>query len=160
MFRFLMLFAILLSAEAASAAPPPSGLWLTQDRGGVIAVDPCDDKLCARIAGIVLDHPTDPTPVDYRGVSQCHLPLIDDAVQTGPNMWRGHITDPRNGSVYRVQLSMQGDGTLALPGYLGIPLLGQTEIWTRYTGGLPNDCRLTKPDADTIVTQQRGRPAG
>jgi hypothetical protein len=107
-----------------------------------------------------LDPPDDPTPVDYRGVSQCHLPLITDARQVGPNLWRGHITDPRNGSVYRVQLSVEGDGTLALRGYLGIPLLGQTEIWTRYIGRLPNDCRLTKPDADTIVTQQRGRPAG
>jgi uncharacterized protein (DUF2147 family) len=152
MIRYLMLFALLLPIRALSATPP-AGLWLTQDRDGVIAVEPCGDRLCARIDGVILDHPGDRTPVDYRGVSQCHLPLITDAVQAGPNLWKGHITDPRNGSVYRVELYLERNGNLALRGYLGIPLLGQTETWTHYAGKLPNDCRLTQAADGAVVTR-------
>jgi len=153
MIRFFAFLALLLPVQAASAGPPIGGLWLTQDRDGVIGVEPCGDKLCARIEGFFLDHPTDPTPVDYRGVSQCHLALISDAAQVEPNLWKGHIIDPRNGSVYRAELSLKGNGTLALRGYLGIPLLGQTQTWTRYTGSVPEDCRVTQPAGPPVVTR-------
>ena len=153
MTRFLACLLLLLPIRAASAESPPTGLWLTQDHDGVIAVEPCDGELCARIEGVVLDHPNDPTPVDYRGVSQCHLPLITDARQTGPNLWKGHITDPRNGDVYDVELYPEPGGNLALRGYLGVPLLGRTQTWTRYAGTVPDDCRLTKPDGGAEVTR-------
>ncbi len=103
--------------------------------------------------GFILDHPSDPTPVDYRGVSQCHLPLITDAVQVEPNLWKGHITNPRNGDVWRVELYPERDGNLALRGYLGVPLLGQTQTWTRYDGKVPEDCRVTKPVGGNVVTR-------
>lgn len=156
MFRYLVVLALLLPADAALAGPAVEGLWLTEDHDGVIAVEPCDsgdDKLCARIEGVFLDHPSDPTPVDYRGVSQCHLPLITDAVRVGPNFWKGHITNPRNGDVWAVEMYPERDGNLALRGYLGVPLLGQTQTWTRYDGKVPEDCRLAKPVGGNVVTR-------
>jgi uncharacterized protein (DUF2147 family) len=156
MYRYLAIFALMLPVHAAAASPSVEGLWLTQDHDGVIAVAPCaagDGKLCARIEGVMLDHADDPTPVDYRGVSQCHLPLIADAVQVEPNLWKGHITNPRNGDVWRVELYPERDGNLALRGYLGVPLLGQTQTWTRYGGTVPEDCRLTKPAGGDVVTR-------
>ncbi|WP_158258375.1 DUF2147 domain-containing protein [Rhodopila globiformis] len=150
---------LLLPLPAAAVVPPMAGLWLTQDHDGVIGVEPCGDKLCARIAGFFLDHPADPTPLDYRGVSQCHLPLISDAGQVAPNLWKGHITDPRNGSVYHVELWLTPEGALALRGYLGIPLFGQTQTWTRYAGTVPADCRLTPPAGHPEVVRPGGGAA-
>jgi uncharacterized protein (DUF2147 family) len=144
---------MLLLPCGALAAPSPDGLWLTQDHDGIIGVAPCDGRLCARIDGFVLDHADDRTPVDYRGVSQCHLALITDAEQVEPNLWKGHITNPRNGSVYQVELRVDGDGHLALRGFIGIPLLGQTQTWTRYDGKVPEDCRVTKPDGGAVVSR-------
>jgi uncharacterized protein (DUF2147 family) len=140
--RLLALVFLALSIQSAGAGPPPTGLWLTQDREGVIAVAPCGSNLCARIVGVVLDHPDDKMPVDRQGVTQCNLPLITDARQVQPNLWQGHITDPRSGDHYGVELRLDPRGTLALRGYLGIPLLGRTQIWTRYAGRVPSDCRL------------------
>ncbi len=142
MLRCLAVALLLLSVQSSIAAPALVGLWLTQDRGGVIRISSCDGGLCAQIAGIVLDHPNDPTPVDYRGVSQCHLPLITDARQVQPNLWKGHILDPRNGGIYGVELHLDPQGNLALRGFLGIPLLGHTQTWNRYPGSVPKDCRL------------------
>jgi uncharacterized protein (DUF2147 family) len=138
----VMLLAVPVSALHATTSPVPTGLWLTQDRGGIIAINPCRDRLCARIVGVVLDHATDAMPVDYRGVSQCGLSLISDALQVGPGLWKGHILDPRDGSLYGVELRLDPHGRLALRGFLGIPLFGRTEIWTRFNGAVPPDCRM------------------
>ena len=148
--RLVLLLIAALTPSLASLAQPgepasPFGLWRTQDGGGVIAIARCGAALCAHIAGIVLDHPDDPTPLDNRGASQCGLALIDDATETEPGLWTGHIRDPRNGMVFGVELRPRPDGTLALRGYLGIALLGRTETWTRYPGDVPADCRLIPP---------------
>lgn len=148
----LFLIGFLLSSTPAFADPSIIGYWLTQDRDGVIAVTRCDnDMLCGRIVGFFLDRPGDATPVDYRGVSQCHLALFADVRQVRPNLWKGHITDPRNGSVYGVELSLQRNGTLALRGFLGIPLLGRTQTWTRYDGRVPADCRIMAPPDVSVM---------
>jgi uncharacterized protein (DUF2147 family) len=140
-----------VAAAAAIKTGDPAGLWLTQDRGGVISVARCGPHLCARIAGVVLDQPSDPMPVDYQGTSQCGLELISDAAEVKPNLWRGHIRDPRNGSVWSVQIWVNPDGTFALRGFLGVSVLGRTETWTRYRGVVPADCRLSPADIVAVA---------
>src|SRR5271157_891252 len=109
-FRLMAAAVLLVFSLTAEAASLPTGLWLTQGRDGVIKVSPCDGGLCAQIVGMFLDHPTDPTPVDYRGISQCHLELISDAKPIRPNLWKGHIFDPRNGRIYGVELHLDARG--------------------------------------------------
>jgi uncharacterized protein (DUF2147 family) len=145
MLRFLAVALLLLPIRQSQAAPPITGLWLTQGHDGVMAVSSCGSYLCVRLVGVFLDHPTDPTPVDYRGVTQCNLPLVADARQIQPNLWKGHITDPRDGRVWGVELHVDPRGNLALRGFLGVPLLGQTQTWTRYPGTPPTDCRIVAP---------------
>jgi len=43
----------------------------------------------------------------------------------------GTIYDPENGKTYSCTLSLKDKNTLKLRGYIGISLLGRTEIWTR-----------------------------
>jgi uncharacterized protein (DUF2147 family) len=143
----LLLICLLFCTAPAYAQPAITGLWLTQHRDGVIQIFDCNNGLCGRIVGFFLDRPSDPSPRDYRGVSQCDLPLIIDARPIRPNLWKGHIIDPRNGKVYGVEMHVMPQGNLALRGFLGIPLLGQTQIWTRYHGYVPPDCRITPPPA-------------
>ena len=139
----VLALSLAIAATRAAAGPPPAptGRWLTQDGDAVIEVLRCGDALCGRIVGMRLDHPTDPAPVDWRGNSQCGLMILNDA-QPEDDGWFGRITDPSNGSVWQVRLTAAPDGTLHLRGYVGIPLLGQTQVWTHYTGPVPSDCRL------------------
>ena len=150
------LFFLLLAATSAEAQPGPIGLWLTKGRDAVIAIAPCGGGLCGRMVGVFLDHPSDRMPMDYRGVSQCGLPLITEARQVEPNLWKGHIVDPRNGIVYGAELHLDRSGDLALRGFLGIPLLGQTQTWTRYTGRVPADCRIAT--SSTVAQEGAGLP--
>jgi len=49
-----------------------------------------------------------------------------------PSEWSGGtIYDPSTGNTYACRLSMDGDHRLQLRGYLGIPLLGESQIWKR-----------------------------
>lgn len=44
----------------------------------------------------------------------------------------GYVYNPEDGRTYRVTASMTGSSALELRGYLGIPLLGQTQTFSRY----------------------------
>ena len=60
-------------------------------------------------------------------------PGVDQRRQADPaRPVEGHITDPRNGDVWGVELHLDPHGNLALRGFLGVPLLGRTQTWTRY----------------------------
>jgi len=44
----------------------------------------------------------------------------------------GDILDPNNGKVYRVKLKLvEGGSKLDVRGYIGAPILGRTQTWTR-----------------------------
>jgi uncharacterized protein (DUF2147 family) len=45
----------------------------------------------------------------------------------------GKIYDPQSGSTYSCYLTLTNNNTLKVRGYVGISLLGRTEIWTRTT---------------------------
>jgi uncharacterized protein (DUF2147 family) len=77
--------------------------------------------------------------------------LVYDAALVEPNLWRGHILDPRNGGVWGVQIWINPDGTLALRGYAGIALFGRTETWTRYPARVPANCRMSPVEVAAAI---------
>jgi uncharacterized protein (DUF2147 family) len=129
-------------ATAVADGPPLEGLWLTQDRGGVVRISPCESGLCGWIVGLDLA-PGEAPERDVQGRSHCGLPLITAVQQTGPNEWQGSITNPRDGKTYSARLLLDDAGRLELRGYVLVPLFGSTQIWTRYQGGIAADCRMT-----------------
>jgi uncharacterized protein (DUF2147 family) len=128
-------------ATEAGTAGSPIGYWLTEDGDAVIEVAQCGNALCGRIVGIGRA-PDAPIPKDVHGRSQCGLTIIENEVPTSSGIWDGSVTDPRDGSTYGAQLWVDHNDRLHVRGYLGIPLLGHTQTWTRYAGHLSEGCRL------------------
>lgn len=147
--RLIAAAALLLGLAAASAqqsAPTlqsgPAGRWLTEGREGVIEIAPCGAGFCGRIVGMdSTRRPDGSLPRDKSGRAQCDLEILR-VVQTGPGRWGGQITNPEDGSVWNCTLSLDGQGRLDLRGYVLVPLLGRTQVWTRYSGALGSDCRM------------------
>jgi uncharacterized protein (DUF2147 family) len=61
--------------------------------------------------------------------------ILDDLRYAGDGKWTaGRIYDPNSGHSYHCSVELEGNDRLKLHGYIGIPLLGRNETWTRYLG--------------------------
>lgn len=134
----LTLLALLASAATANAAADIAGMWATYDddgkatgfvritrhgneytgitTGGLPGDDP--NKICTACKG------------DLAGHKMLGLPIIAGVTQHGDEFSGGHILDPFSGKDYDVVLKPSTDGkTLTVRGFLGIRLLGRTQVW-------------------------------
>jgi uncharacterized protein (DUF2147 family) len=59
-----------------------------------------------------------------------NLELLRDFTFNGETWENGTIYDPKSGKTYSCKMSLK-DNTLKIRGYIGISLLGRTEVWTR-----------------------------
>ena len=134
-------FVLFGAAPARAAELSPSGSWLTQDGDGVIEIAPCAEALCGRIAGIRRGA-DEPIPLDASGASQCGLTILRDELPQPDGTWLGRITDPRDGRTYGAQLWLDDTGRLHIRGYIGVPIFGRTQIWTRFEGAVGGECRF------------------
>jgi uncharacterized protein (DUF2147 family) len=136
------MFAVgLITTPALAQTTSPVGTWFTASGHGVVAIGQCGDALCGRIVGIDRSA-TDPMPTDVQGRSQCGLTIITNQKPDADGSWMGEITDPRDGGVYHAKLWVDEGGNLHLRGFIGIPLLGSTQVWHKFTGHLAGECRL------------------
>ncbi len=75
-------------------------------------------------------------PGDQKDAPMLGLTIVKGMKRDGNAYEGGTILDPRDGTVYHAQMELSDDGEqLFVRGYLGIPLLGETQTWTR----LPDD---------------------
>jgi uncharacterized protein (DUF2147 family) len=129
------------ASAQAGLSGNPVGFWLTEGGHGVIRIEPCDQGLCGAIVGIDRK-PGEPMPTDFAGHPQCGLTILRSSADMKEGISMGHITDPRDGKVYNAQIWVDGTGRLHLRGYIGVPLLGKTQVWQPFTGHIAEGCRL------------------
>lgn len=60
------------------------------------------------------------------------LVLLTNFNYIGDNKWEdGEIYDPKNGKSYSCNMTLKDASTLEIRGYIGISLIGRTEVWKR-----------------------------
>lgn len=137
-----MMFAMLLMSPQSHAADDPrtaiQGHWLTEPKDGIIQISiNTDGTYEGRIVGG--NNPgrldgNNPNPEKRGQVLRGQL-IMRGLRYDGDGEWSGGtIYDPDSGSTYKCKLVLHDDGTLKVRGYIGISLLGKTQIWTRYNG--------------------------
>ncbi len=150
--RWLPLLVLLLAPLRQAAAQDiarhaqPWGLWLTQTRDGVIEVYRCGPpgELCARVAGMEY---ADAMPTDIWHRPKCELGLMTYMQPQDDGTWSGRILDPDAGKTYAANVWMTPAGEFKLHGYIGLPIFGETQTWTRFHGKLGPACHLAASQA-------------
>ena len=70
-------------------------------------------------------------PGDKNGKSLYDIDIVWDMKDYKDYWSYGRIVDPADGSVYKCNMSMDGKDKLKVRGYIGVSLLGRTQVWYR-----------------------------
>ena len=130
----LLFLAASLSGASASNPTGVMGDW-TSPNQSIVHVYPCGSNVCLKIAR--LSHEA-PSKLDAKNPDKslrtrplCGMNISTDFHQTdATHLDKGHLYDPESGRTYSGTIVADGD-KLNLRGYIGISLLGRTEIWHR-----------------------------
>ncbi len=140
--RLLVAIFFVTWSSGARAAPDDgvAGVWLTEEGDARIEIAACGDRVCGHI--VWLEKPLDDDGKEkldihnpdesLRARAIVGMPLLIGFKPDGPGQWKdGRIYSPRNGKLYKCTMRLDGPDILRVRGYIGIPLLGQTEVWRR-----------------------------
>lgn len=135
---------LLFAAQAVAADASPAGTWTqVDDETGkpksIIEVTKLDDGTLQGVVRQVLFSDQGPHPICDKCQGERHnqpvegMTIMWGVKKTGDNEWSGgQILDPAKGKTYKVKLSLEDNGQkLDVRGYIGTPLLGRTQTWSR-----------------------------
>lgn len=122
------------------AGQSPAGNWTTRDdktgvKRAIIHITESNGTLSGTVAQVF------PQPDDEKLCIHCPGAFKDKQILGLTFMWGlkdkgngewgdGSILDPKTGKIYRAKLSLNGE-KLQVRGYLGVSILGRTQVWTR-----------------------------
>ena len=151
----LLVAASSTSLLAQARMPTAAGLWEKLDSSGQpeaeFQIMDCNGLYQGKIVKI-FPRPGEEDPSTFRCTGRegeqkdapvVGLTLVKGMLREGLDYRDGTILDPRDGSTYNALMELSPDGqTLTIRGYLGIPILGQSEVLHR----APNKTRESGRD--------------
>ncbi|MGA3213301.1 MAG: DUF2147 domain-containing protein [Terriglobales bacterium] len=142
-----LLLLLITVAPCLAGGGDIAGSWLNQDKDARIEISQCGQKYCGKI--VWLREPNYPvgskegtpgTPkvdhnnpdVNLRKTPVLGMEIMHDFEPEKDGFWtNGKIYDPKSGKTYSGKITMVSPNELRLRGYVGISLIGRTEVWTR-----------------------------
>jgi uncharacterized protein (DUF2147 family) len=133
-----LIFIILITISfTAFGQPKPDaivGEWLTAAKDGKVQIYKSGNKFFGKISWGNRPNGKDTNNPDpkLRDQNLIGLVILKDFSFNGKDKWEdGTIYDPNNGKTYSCVIRLKDEKTLEVRGYIGISLLGRTEVWTR-----------------------------
>jgi len=132
-----------ISALAADRSDPVFGYWLTDNKKAIIRVDSCGAQVCGTMVWVseptteagTLKLDVNNSDASKRDRPICGLALFGGLAAVQPGEWSdGWLYNPRDGETYSVQITSQSATELKVRGFLGLPIIGSSQIWTRVDG--------------------------
>jgi uncharacterized protein (DUF2147 family) len=137
---FLLLALLVLGFSKSFSAGPDDiiGVWLNASGEGQIQIYKEGSRYYGKIAWLKEPNDANGPKLDKNNPDEKlrKQPIVGLVIlrdfKYDDNEWNGgRIYDPKNGKDYKCYLKLKDAKTLSLRGYIGISLLGRTEVWTR-----------------------------
>jgi len=139
-FGLIFVSMVIATPALASEADVVIGEWYTKDNKALVQIYKQGDMYSGKIVG--LKEPknedgsakleTNNPDEAQRGQPIIGLNLVKGFTYKGSNKWaNGTIYDPDNGKTYKCKMSLNDDGSLKVRGFIGVSLIGRTQVWTR-----------------------------
>ena len=137
----IYLVSIVYGNAYAQSADPAIGVWKTIDDktnqpASLIKIEQVNGVLEGTIIK-TFPRPNE-TPLVYCNLCKddrkdkpiVGMKIMTDLKQDEPGAWSGgKILDPKEGEIYKVKIVTEDGKKMDVRGYIGIPLLGRTQVW-------------------------------
>jgi len=134
----LMLWVAGSGALMAQQAGPILGRWLTQPGDGIIEITrTADNTYQGTIIGGNAPHRVDehnPDPARHQQLLLGQVILKDMHEDGDGALAGGTIYEPDTGRTYKCRIETLDHDRLKVRGFIGVSLLGRSQVWTRFTG--------------------------
>jgi uncharacterized protein (DUF2147 family) len=138
---------VLAATSSMTLAADLQGVWLTEDKDAALTITNCSGQLCGRI--VWLESATDrsgslrleqnnPDPAKQTQ-RICGLVVISGLKPSGPDTWDGSVYNPQDGQTYSGSITVLSDKALKVRAYIGLPIFGRSQTWTRVNSPGAND---------------------
>lgn len=135
----LLTFALLFALGAAFAQSTPEGIWQTiDDETGQpkshVEIYQKNGAYYGKVVKLLPAATTDKCidcPGDKKDKPLVGLDILWD-LKPYKDYWSyGQIVDPKDGSVYKCSVWLEGSDKLKVRGYIGVSLIGRNQEWQR-----------------------------
>ena len=139
-----------MAFPASAQVPSIMGVWRVASGKAHVQIAPCADPgrgpVCGTIVALIDPRGPDGKPVEPEVARDLRNPdaalrerkvlgqvmAYDFKKAAEPNAFEGGtVYSAETGKSFKANISLQADGTLRLRGYIGTPMFGETQIWTR-----------------------------
>jgi uncharacterized protein (DUF2147 family) len=140
MFCLTCLLLVMGGRALAEEADAVIGEWYTEDNKALVQIYKADNVYNGKI--VWLKEPknddgsekldTNNPDESKHGNPIIGLNLVNGFVYKGKNKWgKGTIYDPDNGKTYSCKMQLKKENVLKVRGFIGVALIGRTQMWTR-----------------------------
>ena len=136
----MMLFMAVSVSVLAQNGDAIIGKWLNATGEGQIHIYKKGDRYFGKLGWIKFPNDENGKPkTDHKNPDpalqsrpELNLELLKDFTYDGSTYVDGTIYDPKSGKTYKCKMTLEGNNNiLKVRGYVGISLLGRTEVFTR-----------------------------
>lgn len=125
--------AITASLLAAYTADSALGIWLVPKEDAKVTIYKCGENFCGKITWLKTPEDLDTKNKDpeKRKNKILGMDMLWGFTFKNNEWVGGQIYDPDSGNTYKCKMWLKSDDKLNVKGFVGIPLFGRSEIWTR-----------------------------
>jgi uncharacterized protein (DUF2147 family) len=131
---------VLLFSQGVFAQNPDAikGKWLTGEKEAQIEIFEEGNKYHGKIVWLIEPEENGVAKVDENNPDKSKrnrpikgLKILRNFEYDNGKWAEGTIYDPQSGKTYSCNIKMKNDNTLEVRGFIGISLIGRTDVWTR-----------------------------